>query len=138
MKKIRPSLIIYAFSVAFIIFVFLTLLSFNIIGYGVQERCQLAQEKYLGDCVEALIQYLEDEDTPFQSRNSAIWALGELGDARALPALQGLYTGDIPKRESLSQTISQYELKKAIKLINGFNVTAFFWRDDSARPVERK
>jgi hypothetical protein len=130
MKKIRPAFIIYALSVAFIIGVFLVLLSFNIIGYGVKERCHLAQEKYSGDCVQALVQYLEDEDNPFRGRNSAIWALGQLGDARALPALERLYTGDIPPRESLSQTISQYELKKAIKLINGFNATAFFWRDE--------
>jgi len=128
MKKINPAFIIYALVVAFIICVFLGLLSFNIIGYGVKERCQLAQEKYSGDCVHALTQYLEDEDNPFRGRNSAIWALGQLGDERALPALERLYTGNIPPRESLSQGISQYELKKAIKLISGFNITAFFWR----------
>jgi len=55
--------------------------------------------------------------------------LGQLGDSRALPVLQGYYTGNIPSKESLDKTISQYELEKAIKLTSGgFNVTAIFWR----------
>jgi hypothetical protein len=55
--------------------------------------------------------------------------LGQYGDNRALPALQNYYTGDIPEKEPLDKMISQYELKKAIKLAKGgLNITALFWR----------
>ena len=103
----------------------------TLIGYEVKEVCVDAQAEYSGDCVEALIARLNDESSSFRSRNSAIWALGQLGDARALPVLEAYYTGDIPERESLDKTISQYALKKAINLAgSGLNVTAWAWRRD--------
>lgn len=99
------------------------------IGTSVRDKCTLAQGRYGGDCVEALIAHLQDESNPLRERNSAIWALGQLGDSRALPVLQSYYTGNIPDREPYDQTISQYELKKAINLAQGgFNITAVFWR----------
>ncbi len=99
------------------------------IGYEVRSQCQAATETYGGDCVAALVQLLDDEDNGFRERNNAIWALGQLGDSRALPSLQRYYTGDIPPRELLDQTISQYELKKAINLTSGgVNLVAWVWR----------
>ena len=100
-----------------------------VIGDGVRQNCIRAQNIYGGDCVEALTSHLDDENNPYGERNSAIWALGQLGDSRALPVLGKYYTGDIPDREPWNGTISQYELKKAIKLAKGsFNITAFVWR----------
>lgn len=99
------------------------------IGHDVKSHCQEAKKEYGNDCVKALIMLLDDENNSFRSRNSAIWALGQLGDKRALPVLQKYYTGNILPRESYSKGISQYELKKAIKLASGgFNATAIFWR----------
>lgn len=104
-------------------------ISANKIGQGVKDVCERAQEKYKDDCVESLIKFVNDDGNSFKSRNSAIWALGQLGDGRALPVLEKYYTGNIPKREPLDKTISQYELKKAIKLAKGgLNITAFVWR----------
>ena len=103
----------------------------TIIGYEVNQICSDAKAEYSGDCVESLIALLEDEAQPFRERNSAIWALGQLGDHRALPVLERYYTGDIPERESLNNGISQYELKKAIKLAGGgLNLTAWAWDAD--------
>ena len=88
------------------------------------------KEHTAGDCVEALITTLEDANNPFRTRNEAIWALGQIGDSRALPVLQNYYTGNIPPREPLSKTISQYELQKAIDLARGeFNLSAWAWRN---------
>ena len=72
----------------------------------------------------------EEETTDYREKNSAIWALGQLGDKRALLFLQKYYTGyDSNNRTKQNEAISQYELYKAIKLSNGgFNVTAFIWR----------
>ena len=99
------------------------------IGHEVKYQCQSAKKTYGGDCVESLSSLLKDENRGFNDRNSAIWALGQLGDNRALPVLQTYYTGIIPAREPLDQSLSQYELKKAIKLTSGGpNVVAGFWR----------
>lgn len=79
------------------------------------KQCDLAQAKYAGDCVAALIQVLEDEENALEQRNYAIWSLGQLKDERAIPILKKFYTGIIPDKEPYDQTLSQYELKKALR-----------------------
>ena len=114
------------------IFVLLFLVTSTWIGFGVQEKCMLAQGRYGGDCVDALISHLEDENNPIGERNHAIWALGQLGNTKALPVLEKYYTGNIPEREPWNETLSQYELQKATNLVSGgFNITAFIWRNKS-------
>ncbi|MBF0208082.1 MAG: hypothetical protein HQK53_14480 [Oligoflexia bacterium] len=61
-------------------------------------------------------------------RNNAIWALGQLADRRALPALNKLYLGTISPRESGDSTISQYELKKAIQWCEKGNATGWMYK----------
>ena len=112
------------------------LLTGAVIGSQVSETCQDARRIYgspgpspRNDCVFSLITLLFDEHQDFQSRNRAIWALGQLGDARAFAVLARYYTGKIPSRESPDRTISQYELRKAIALTTGsINITAVVWR----------
>ncbi len=124
------NLIIFVMSLGIILFLFAFLLMGNQIGSSVERNCFVAQEKYTGDCVEALISSLDDKKNSFESRNSAIWALGQLGDIRALPVLKKYYTGDIPEREPIEEGISQYELKKAINLAGGgVNLSAWVWRN---------
>lgn len=111
------------------LFLLVFLLTSYVIGREVAERCRTAQKSYSGDCVEALSALLNDDKNDFRLRNSAIWALGQLGDSRALPVLEKYYTGNIPPKEPLSQSLSQYELKKARELAKGnFNTTHFIWR----------
>ena len=100
------------------------------IGFDVKRQCRDATSEYGQEqCVDALILLLNDENRGFSARNSAIWALGQLGDSKALPVLESYYTGDIPAREPFDKVISQYELKKAINLAKGgLNLTAVFWR----------
>ncbi len=129
MAKIRK-LLIPAALVVLILFAGIFVYTSISIGNSVGQYCTAAQsscnEK---DCVSALIKVVEDEDNSFKERNSAIWALGQLGDKRALSTLEEMYTGNIPHRESYNAGISQYELKKAIKLLKGgFNATAPIWR----------
>lgn len=120
MKKV----IFYGTLIGISLITFMFIITSTLIGFDVKQRCEIAQDKYNGDCVEALTAYLEDENNSYQSRNSAIWALGQLGDKKALPVLENLYTGNIPDREPINETISQYELKKAINLTSGgFNIT---------------
>ena len=101
------------------------------IGVSVKEKCLIAKSRYSGNCVEALTQLVDDDSASFHERNDAIWSLGQLGDSRAKTVLEKYYTGNIPKKESYNQVLSQYEMKKALKLVDGgFNMTHFVWYDD--------
>lgn len=120
---------LYLLAIGFGLFLLFFFITCTWIGYEVKNQCQSAEREYDGDCVESLIVLLEDENKNFRAKNDAIWALGQLGDSRALPILQGFYTGDIPDREPLDEVVSQYELKKAINLAGGgVNISAFVWR----------
>ena len=96
-----------------------------IINKEIKDKCELAKSKYSGDCVTALSFFLEDENNSFGDRNSAIWAIGQIGDKKALPTLQKYYTGNIPNKEPWNKVVSQYELKKAISSLNGNNPNIF-------------
>jgi len=100
-----------------------------IIGAGVHSVSSQALREYPGDKVEALMSLIESEQHSIRDRNRAIWALGQLGDSRALATLQKYYTGQEPDE---TKGLSQYELKKAIALCRGAtNIGAFVWRRGS-------
>lgn len=100
------------------------------IGFDVKRQCKDAKSEYGQEkCMDALVLVLNDENRGYSARNSAIWALGQLGKSEALPVLENYFTGNIPDREPWDGVISQYELKKAINLARGgTNITAIFWR----------
>lgn len=128
MKKIFKT-VMYMSAIGMSLFLLIFVISCSWIGFDVKQQCQTATHAYGGDCITALSTLLSDEHRGFRERNSAIWALGQLGDSRAYPILKNMYTGNIPDREPLDKMISQYELKKAVALTNGgLNVTAVFWR----------
>lgn len=128
LKSIKKP-VLFLFTIGVSIFFLFFVICCTWIGYDVKTKCQDVKAEYGGDCTQALISLLNDGNRGFKARNSAIWALGQLGDNRALSVLQSYYTGDIPNREPLAKVISQYELKKAINLANGgTNITAIFWR----------
>lgn len=122
--------VFYLVAVGISIFMLFLFIGSVWIGYEAKNLCINAQRQYkTTDCVEALIAQLEDEHQSYRLRNSAIWGLGAMGDSRALSVLEKYYTGNIPNREPLDEVISQYELKKAIKLARGgFNITSWVWR----------
>ncbi len=110
-----------------LVFGFLTFVAASIwIGSAVQKNCRVAVEKYGGECVDALVSEFTDPSQTYTERNDAIWALGQLGDEKALSVLQAYYTGEMEKT-AYSEEISQYELSKAIQLLeSGFNPTHWF------------
>jgi hypothetical protein len=135
MKKkistIRPLIekLLYLGVIGISIFLLFFVITCTWIGYEVKDQCFEAQKQYSGDCTDALVFLLNDDNRSYRDRNSAIWALGQLGQEKALPVLNKYYTGVIPKREPLDKVISQYELKKAINLAKGgFNITSVFWK----------
>ncbi len=129
-KKVDKNLIGYIVGIGIMLFLFVFFVTCTQIGYDVRKECELAQTKYGGECVDALMNLVADQSSQ-QGKNTAIWALGQLGDKKALPFLEKYNTGEpLSDREKWSEGISQYELRKAIKLLdNGLNISAFVWRD---------
>lgn len=129
-QEINKNLILFLLGLGITLFVFIFLITTNEIGQSVKDKCLVAQEKYSSnDCVDALIQTLENPQEEIGTRNHAIWALGQLGNEKALPFLKSYYTGKIPEREPWEEVLSQYELKKAINLLEKKNnLSAPFWR----------
>lgn len=114
-----------------ILLVFLFLIGFTviflfslrvIIARGTTQRCHLAQAKYPGSCVEALISYIEDQNNSLKDRNQAVWALGHWQDKQALPVLKKYYNGEECDHK---KSLCQYELKKAIDKIEKGTLFSF-------------
>lgn len=96
----------------------------------VKEVCSEAKSRHPGDRVEALITLIESDDASFREKNRAIWALGQLGDRRALPLLRNLDTGEIQEKPyDPNLSIVQYSVEKAIRLIeDDFSLTRWMYR----------
>jgi len=123
-KSFFPYFVIFG---ACVFFVFVSV-TFLLIRRDVKKICESETRRYSKSCVRSLTIALDDETRDFKERNSAVWALGQLADKNALPVLRKHYTGNIPKRESLSNAISQYELKKAIKWCEKGNMTSWMYK----------
>ncbi|MHC4488436.1 MAG: hypothetical protein ACYS9C_11575 [Planctomycetota bacterium] len=94
---------------------------------SVKTICAEATQKYPGDRIEALMAHVNSEDHTLGERNNAVWALGQIGDERALPVLEKFYTGQPCNNHDIS--LCQQELGKAVKLCKGgFNLTAWLPR----------
>ena len=125
-KNIKAK-IFYAVAIGISIFLLFVVITFSWISYEVKNQCLSAQREYGDNCTESMISLLNDENKSYRSRNDAIWTLGQLADKRALPILKSYYTGNIPPREPLNETLSQYELKKAIQWCETGNLTSWMY-----------
>lgn len=97
-----------------------------VIESAVHAASEAALAERPGDPVTALMAYVESPAHTLQARNRAVWALGQLADARALPVLEKHVTGRPCEHD---RALCQYELSKAIRLCRGTpNVLASIWR----------
>lgn len=94
--------------------------------------CAMAIQKYPGDKVEALMMIVETKENTYRAdiysaNNHTFWALGQLGDKRALPFLKNLLTDEPCDHET---NLCQGEIKEAIQKLekNQFNLPKFLWR----------
>ena len=121
--------IIYALSILF---------SFIIILYGiicwtifldVKKVCNKATREFKGDTIESLTELLNSDINSYEEKNDAIWALGQIGDPKALPLLEKFYTGNpCEKPCRRNQSICQREVSKAIQTCKGaFSATRWMY-----------
>ncbi len=92
---------------------------------AVESICAEACQEYPGEKVAALIVYISSDAHSLQKKNRAIWALGHIGNERALPTLEKLHTG---KPCDHDKFVCQHELRKAIKKIKGETLNLYFWK----------
>ncbi len=112
--------------IALVLFAALFLGTGWLIGSGVHAAGEAALLERPGERVPALMAYIESPTHTLRARNRAVWALGQLGDARALPVLEKHVTG---RECEHARALCQYELRKAIRLCRGAtNMSAFIWR----------
>ncbi len=106
----------------FILFVWLCL----DIRSNVKDISAKATQEYSGERVEALIAYIQSEKHSLRDRNRAVWALGRIGDKRALPVLEQFCTG---KPCDHDKYLCQREINKAIDLCKtNFKVSSWISR----------
>ena len=102
------------------------------IELGIKKVCAEATQKYPGDKIEALMKSVETEERGYRANiysanNHVFWALGQLGDKRALPFLKKLTTGRPCDHDT---NLCQGEIQEAIHKLetNGFNLPKFLFR----------
>ena len=103
-----------------------------IVELHLKKICGAATRKYPGDRVEALVMFVESKEYGYdahryRSNNRVFWALGQLGDKRALPFLRNLLTGEPCDHET---NLCQGEIKEAIQQLerDQFNLPKYLWR----------
>jgi len=116
-----------AIRISIILFILLLLLLSDgwIIGSRVKSFRQMAQANFPGDRVSALISMVDCKICNTNDRDHAVWALGQLGDERALPVLEKYNAGN---NFSL---LSQETLRIALRHIRHEDINwteSFLWR----------
>lgn len=110
-KLLKGTLVVFLVCMAGVLLLLLS------IELSVKRACAEATAVFPGDKVEALMAFVITDTYGYDARlyrrnNRAIWALGQLGDPRALPFLKGLATGQPCDHET---NICQGEVSKAIQ-----------------------
>jgi HEAT repeat protein len=75
-----------------------------------------AARRHPGSSLEALVAQMEDGDLPWRERNRAVWALGQLGDSRALAPLRSHITGRPCEHE---KHLCEDQLRMAVRKLEG-------------------
>ncbi|HLD11298.1 MAG TPA: HEAT repeat domain-containing protein [Patescibacteria group bacterium] len=104
--------------------------SLFIIQKDVKAACLKAKTFYQKGCVESLIQAVQSDDYSYREKNTAVWALGQIADKKALPFLTEL-ASSLPEQERChyDEFICAYEVQKAIKWCTQGNVTNWMYRN---------
>jgi hypothetical protein len=127
-----PRILLKGISIVLLVFVVGIILLSLWIELHIKKLCAEATQKYSGDKIGALMESVETETHGYRANiysanNHILWALGQLGDKRALPFLKKLATGKPCDHET---NLCQGEIQEAIEKLekNGFNLPAFLWR----------
>jgi hypothetical protein len=119
--------IIVSLFIILILFALFVMAEFSI-GWGVRNHIQAVQRQFPGDRVEALIAMVKCTSCNLDDRNQAVWALGQLDDPRAIPALEKFQAGEGCNHLT---NICQEKLRIALRHLrheDNNRSEAFLWR----------
>ncbi len=126
----KPHILYKSILIIFLCFLALLGFSFYLIFDGVRGISEKAKAEFGSDHTVALILLMESERHSFKERNRAVWALGQIGDKRALPNLLKL-NNKVPSQTKpwdSSKYYVKYSIEKAIHQINSkFIVTRWMY-----------
>jgi len=129
MKKETKKKIIFWISIGVVFVLFLIFLSFLSIYADVKASCVRVQ-KTGQDCVTSLLDTVMSVESGFNEKNTAIWALGQIADQRALHLLLEInqdlsYDGE---RCDYANEICKSEVERAMKWCNQGNITNWMYK----------
>jgi hypothetical protein len=81
---------------------------------GLQRFSDDAVRQFPGDRAAALIRLVDCDTCSLEDRNHAVWALGQMVEARSIAVLKKHFDG---QRCDHTTRLCQYELRKAIRMI---------------------
>lgn len=112
----------------FAIFSMVAIYTFTKIHRQVEEITTIAVEAYGPNAIESLTKLIESKDHRYEDKNSAIWALGQFADPKALPFLEAL-NGQTEERSpcNRSNDLCKGEIEKAIKWCRNGNLTSWMY-----------
>jgi hypothetical protein len=123
---ILKKVLVYGIVSCFVLILIVFVMTCWSIRSSVKSISTEATQEYAGDRIEALMTYVNSENHSLRERNRAVWALGQIGDERALPVLERFNTGQPCNHDT---SLCQRELGKAVKLCKGgLNLTAWLPR----------
>ena len=112
-----------------ILFCVFVIYTFSTIHRQVEEITMIAVNEYKLDAIESLTRLVKSENHSFKDKNSAIWALGQFADQRALPFLEELYSQTAENSPcSRNNELCKYEIEKAIKWCMNGNWTSWMYK----------
>lgn len=113
----------------FAIFSIVAVFTFTNIHRQVEEITMVAVTAYNLNAIESLTKLIESKDHLFEEKNSAIWALGQFADPRALPFLEALNGQTVEKSPCNRNTdLCKGEIEKAMKWCRNGNLTSWMYR----------
>jgi len=123
-------IILWIIVASLVIFIGSACYTFNVIYRQVYRITSAAKSEFSGDAIQALSSLIESHNHGFEEKNTAIWALGQLADPKALPFLEKLNAeaGAHAVPFDRSGGLSKYEIEKAIKWCRKGNLTSWMYR----------
>ena len=129
LKIIMKKIFIWIALIGFIIFIGLAGFTFSKIYHSVERITDIAKNEFEGNAIESLIELVNSKNHSIREKNTAIWALGQIADEKALPFLEKINSETNQNSPcNLSNTICKGEIEKAIKWCKKGNLTSWMYR----------
>ena len=125
MKK----LLIWTLGIGLVLFCAFAIFTFSTIYKQVEKISMSAMTNFNKNAIESLTDLINSENFSFEEKNTAIWALGQFADPKALPLLEKLNSETREQnRCDRKDDLCKMEIERAIKWCKKGNATKWMYR----------